>query len=81
MTQVCQVTGKKHSIGHTVSHANKKAKRRFNINLHYHRFWLASQKRFITLRVSAKGIRVIDKLGIERVMENMAKYKSDVAGE
>lgn len=81
MTQVCQVTGKRHSIGHTVSHANKKAKRRFNVNLHYHRFWLPSQKRFITLRVSAKGIRVIDKLGIELVMENMKKYKNDVAGE
>ena len=81
MTQVCQVTGKKHSVGNTVSHANKKAKRRFNINLHYHRFWLPSQKRFITLRVSAKGIRVIDKLGIESVMQNLAKHKKEVKGE
>jgi len=81
MAQVCQVTGKKHAIGHTVSHANKKAKRRFNVNLHYHRFWFSSQKRFITLRVSAKGIRVIDKLGIEKVLENLKKYKKDIAGE
>jgi len=80
MTQICQVTGKKHSIGNTVSHANKKAKRRFNVNLHYHRFWLPSQKRFITLRVSTKGIRVIDKLGIEKVWENLIKYKKDVKG-
>ena len=81
MAQICQVTGKRHSIGHTVSHANKKAKRRFNVNLHYHRFWVPSQKRFITLRVSAKGIRVIDKLGIEKVIEDMSQHRDDVKGE
>jgi len=81
MSRICQVTKKRHSIGHTVSHANKKAKRRFNVNLHYHRFWVPSKKRFVTLRVSAKGIRVIDKLGIDAVMQNIAKHKDDIRGE
>jgi large subunit ribosomal protein L28 len=78
MAQVCHITGKRPRVGNTVSHANKKAKRRFNINLHSKRFWLAEQKRFIRLRVSTQGMRIIDKSGIETVLENLAKYRDDI---
>jgi large subunit ribosomal protein L28 len=76
VAQVCQITGKRPRVGNTVSHANKKAKRRFNINLHDKRFWLEEQKRFVKLRVSVKGMRIIDKLGIEAVVKNIDKYCS-----
>lgn len=79
MSQICQVTGKRPRIGNTVSHANKKAKRRFNINLHSKRFWLEEQKRFIKLRVSTKGLRIIDKTGIENVLANISQYRDDIA--
>jgi len=71
MTQVCQVTGKRPVTGHNVSHANNKTKRRFLPNLHYHRFWVEAEKRFVRLRVSAAGMRVIDKLGIEAVLADI----------
>jgi large subunit ribosomal protein L28 len=73
MSQVCQVTGKRPIVGHNVSHANNKTKRRFSPNLHYHRFWLEPEKRFVRLRVSAAGMRVIDKLGIEAVVADIRK--------
>ncbi len=73
MSQVCQVTGKRPLSGHNVSHANNKTKRRFSPNLHYHRFWLENEKRYVRLRVSAKGMRIIDKLGIEKVLEDIRK--------
>lgn len=71
MSRVCQVTGKKPTYGNTVSHANNKKRRRFLPNLHTHRFWLEGEKRFVTLRVSTRGLRTIDKLGIEQVLENL----------
>ena len=71
MSRVCQVTGKRPVYGNTVSHANNKTRRRFLPNLHTHRFWLESEKRFISLRVSNNGLRTIDKLGIETVLEQM----------
>ena len=71
MSRVCQVTGKRPTYGNTVSHANNKKRRRFLPNLHTHRFWLESEKRFVTLRVSTRGLRTIDKLGIEKVLENL----------
>ena len=71
MSRVCQVTGKKPLYGNTVSHANNKKRRRFLPNLHTHRFWLEGEKRFITLRVSTHGLRTIDKLGLEKVLENL----------
>ena len=64
MSRVCQVTGKAVATGNTVSHANNKNRRRFLPNLHHHRFWLEGEKRFVSLRVSSKGMRIIDKLGI-----------------
>ncbi len=57
--------------GNNVSHANNRTRRRFEPNLHYHRFWVDSQKRFVKLRVSAKGMRIIDKLGIDQVLVDL----------
>ena len=71
MSRVCQVTGKRPTYGNTVSHANNKKRRRFLPNLHTHRFWLEGEKRFVTLRVSSRGLRTIDKLGIEQVLANL----------
>lgn len=71
MAKVCQVTGKRPVTGNNVSHANNKTKRRFLPNLHYHRFWVEGEKRFVRLRVSSKGMRIIDKKGIETVLTEM----------
>lgn len=62
-------------VGNNVSHANNKTKRRYLPNLHYKRFWLESQKRFVRLRVSARGMRIIDKHGIEAVLEDLNLLK------
>lgn len=71
MSRICQVTGKSPMVGNNVSHANNKTKRRFNPNLQEHRFWLESEKRYVRLRVSAKGMRIIDKRGIEAVLKDI----------
>jgi large subunit ribosomal protein L28 len=71
MSRVCQVTGKKPMIGHNVSHANNKTKRRFLPNLHYRRFWVEGENRWISLRVSQAGLRTIDKKGIEAVLADL----------
>ena len=71
MSRVCQVTGKRPMSGNNVSHANNKTRRRFLPNLHTQRFWLESEKRFITLRVSRKGLRIIDKRGVEKVVNDL----------
>lgn len=71
MSRVCQVTGKRPMVGFNVSHAHNKTKRRFNPNLHRHRFWVESENRWVRLRVSSKGMRIIDKRGIESVLADM----------
>lgn len=71
MSRVCDVTGKKPMFGNNVSHANNKSRRRFNINLQKKRFWLPDEKRFVTLTVSTKGLRIIDKRGIRRVVNEL----------
>ena len=71
MARVCQVTGKRPQTGNNVSHANNKTKRRFLPNLHYRRFWVESEKRWVSLRVSTAGLRVIDKKGIEAVLKDL----------
>lgn len=71
MSKVCQVTGKKPVAGNNVSHAKNRTRRRFEPNLHYHRFWIENEKRFVRLRVSAKGMRIIDKKGIDTVLSEM----------
>ena len=71
MARVCQVTGKRPIAGNNVSHALYKTRRRFLPNLHEHRFWVEGEKRWVKLRVSSKGMRIIDKLGIEAVLEDL----------
>ncbi|OGT46871.1 MAG: 50S ribosomal protein L28 [Gammaproteobacteria bacterium RIFCSPHIGHO2_12_FULL_38_11] len=71
MSRVCEVTKKRPLCGHKVSHANNKTKRRFLPNLHKRRIWVASQNRFVTLNVSNNGLRTIDKVGIDAVLEQM----------
>jgi large subunit ribosomal protein L28 len=71
MSKVCQITGKRPMSGNNVSHANNKTRRRFLPNLHTHRFWLESEKRYIKLRVSHKGLRTIDKVGLEKVVADL----------
>ncbi len=73
MARVCAVTGKKPMVGNNVSHANNKTKRRFLPNLQYRRFWLESQNRWIRLRVSNAGLRLIDKKGIETVLSELGQ--------
>lgn len=71
MSRVCQVTGKRPLVGNNVSHANNKTRRRFLPNLHNHRFWVESENRFVRLCVSSKGMRIIDKHGIEKVLADL----------
>ena len=71
MARRCDLTGKRPNSANNVSHSNIKTKRRFEPNLHYHRFWVESEKRFVRLRVSSKGMRIIDKKGIDAVLEEI----------
>ena len=71
MSKVCQVTGKKPLKGNSVSHAKNRTKRKFEPNLHKHKFWIESEKRYVSLNVSAKGMRIIDKKGIEQVLSEI----------
>ena len=71
MSKYCQVTGRGPSFGNNVSHAHNKTRRRFDLNLFRKRFWLENEQRWITLRVSAKGLRIIDKKGIETVVREL----------
>ncbi len=71
MAKKCPVTGKGPMAGNNVSHANNKTKRRFLPNLQYKRFWLEAEKRFVRIRVSTRGMRIIDKYGIEAVLKDI----------
>ena len=71
MSRVCQVTGKRPITGNNVSHSNIKSKLRFLPNLHNHRFWVESENRWVKLRVSTKGLRIIDKKGIDAVLADL----------
>ena len=71
MSRVCDVTGKKTMFGNTVSHAHNKSRRRFDVNLQKKRFWLPDEKRFVTLKVSTRGMRTIDKKGIRKVVNEL----------
>ena len=73
MSRVCQVTGKGPVTGNNISHANNKTRRRFLPNLQHHRFWVESEKRFVRLRVSAKGMRIIAKRGIDVVLAEIRR--------
>ena len=71
MARICQVTGKKPMVGNTVSHAKNRGKRRFLPNIQEHRFWVESENRFVKLKVSTHGMRIIDKKGIDAVLEDI----------
>lgn len=71
MARKCPITGKAPTTGNRVSHANNKTKRRFLPNLQYHRFWVPSEGRFVRLRISTSGLRQINKVGIEAVLETL----------
>ena len=71
MSRVCDVTGKKPMFGNNVSHAHNKTRRRFDVKLQKKRFWLPDEKRFITLKVSTRGMRTIDKKGIRKVVNEL----------
>ena len=71
MSRVCQITGKSPMVGHNVSHSNRKTKRRFLPNLQTHRLWVASEKRFVKLRVSAHGLRIIEKKGMDKIISEL----------
>jgi len=71
MAKVCEVTGKRTRSGNNVSHANNKTRRKFFPNLHTHRIWVESQNKYVKLRLSKKGLRTIDKLGIDHVLDNL----------
>ena len=77
MTKACDITGKRPTTGNHVSHAHNKTKRRFLPNLHKRRIWVSSQQRYITLKLSARGLRTIDKLGIDAVLEKL-KNKEEI---
>jgi len=78
MSRVCDVTGKRPMSGNKVSHANNKTRRRFLPNLHKQRFWLEAEKRWVRLKISRQGLRIIDKLGIEQVVKNLRAEGADV---
>jgi len=71
MSKVCQVTGKKPAVGNNVSHSHRKTRRRFLPNLQTHRFWVENENRFVKLRLSTSGMRIIDKNGIESVLTDI----------
>lgn len=71
MSKVCQVTGKRPVVGNNRSHAKNATRRRFLPNLQTHRFWVESEKRFVKLRLTTKGMRIIDKKGIDSVLTDM----------
>ena len=73
MSRVCQVTGKRPMAGNNVPHAKNRTRRRFEPNLHTHRFWVEEEKKFVKLRVSTKGMRIIDKKGIDQVLMDLRK--------
>ena len=71
MSKICQVTGRKPAFGNNVSHSHRKTRRRWNPNIQTHRFYVPSEKRFVRLTVSAKGLKTINKHGIEKVVADM----------
>lgn len=71
MSKVCQITGKRPMSGNNVSHANNKTRRRFLPNLHYRRLWVESENRYVSMRISNRGLRTIDKNGIDAVLADM----------
>ena len=73
MAKVCQITGRKSMIGNNVAHSKLRTKRKFSLNLKHKKFWLESEQRFVTLKVTCKGIRHIEKNGLEHTLRDAQK--------
>jgi len=73
MSSICQVTGRKPSFGNAVSHSHRRTRRRWKPNIQKKRYWVTSEKRWITLTLSVKGMRVIDVRGIESVVAELRR--------
>ena len=73
MAKVCQITGRKRMIGNNVAHSKFRTKRKFSLNLKHKKFWLESEQRFVTLKVTCKGIRHIEKNGLEQTLRDAQK--------
>jgi large subunit ribosomal protein L28 len=71
MSRVCEITGKKPAVGNRVSHANNKKRRRFLPNLHTQRFWVETERRWVTLRLTTSGMRTVEKRGIDKVVAEL----------
>tara|TARA_B100000949_G_C13938274_1_gene307691 strand:- start:160 stop:396 length:237 start_codon:yes stop_codon:yes gene_type:complete len=71
MSRICQVTGKRPITGNNVSHANNKTKRRFLPNIKQKKYWVEEEQRYVSLKVSTKGMRIIDKIGIKAVLDKI----------
>jgi len=71
MSKVCQVTGRGPATGNKVSHANNKTRRRFLPNIQHHRYWVESENKYVSLKLSARGMRVVDKLGIDAILKKL----------
>ncbi len=78
MSKICQVTGKKPMFGNNVSHANNKSRRRFNVNLQKKKFWYPDENRYVTLRVSMHGLRIINKKGISSIIKELRSKGSKI---
>ncbi len=73
MSKICQITGKKAMVGNNVSHSNKKTKRRFNVNLFTKKFYWVEEDCWISLNVSANGLRTINKIGLDAALKKAAE--------
>jgi large subunit ribosomal protein L28 len=78
MSKVCQITGKRTVRGNNVSHAKNRTRRSFQPNLHYRKFWVESEKRWVRLRISSRGLRIIDKNGIDSVLSDLRSRGENV---
>ncbi len=77
MSRICEMTGKGPLVGNRVSHANNRKRRRFLPNLHSHRFWVESEKRYVTLRLSNHGLRIVNRIGIEAALARIRSRESN----
>jgi len=78
MARVCDVTGKKTTTGNNVSHANNRTRRKFLPNLQSRKFWVESENRWVSMKISSAALRTIDKLGIDEVLKRMRAYGKKV---
>ncbi|MDR0733825.1 MAG: 50S ribosomal protein L28 [Dysgonamonadaceae bacterium] len=73
MSKICQITGKKAMVGNNVSHSNRKTKRKFDVNLFVKKFYWVEQDCWVDLKVSANGLRTINKIGLNAALKNAAE--------